>query len=1459
VGNQPPNPPTTGFDPPDGEPVFSLQPTLNWDDGTDDLPDPASTLHYQVQVDDNDDWTDANVVDTTTADGITEVTLGTALTENAQYWYRVRTIDDEGAESDWSTSQLFWVNSVNDDPLPPSSGFSPNNGAETELQRPPLNWNAATDPDDPSSAARQTDTAGTFTYTVQLAAQSDIATNGFDYQYSTSAPGETQLIPGDSLADETTWYWRVRTVDDEGATSDWSLEQHFNVNTNNQPPVLSDGAVTPVMGDLDTTFEFSVVYTDAENDAPIDDIMVHVGANSLDLAMVRDPNDNDDFSEGVTYLASVRGDNAELGLGGFEHHYYIAGTEIRYPDAPETVFGPVVAAAGTIRLTDSAWADTDTYEEGDTVYIEVADADENQDPAAPDTVEVTVTGDGDSETVTLTETGNDTGVYQGQLAMLGAAGSADDGQLNVVSGPSGSQITAIWADPDETPLGVTPATDEATVSDTIAPNSIAAGELALSSINEGRAALIDWQAYDETAQPNNQPDVAAYHIWQSDTDFTDTADATRIATVPAGTQTHEVTGLNLGEEYFFAVSVADEVPNEDTSVVAKSVLTNDTDAPVVENWQYDAEAGTLSFDLTDASGVDMSMFALRVDGTDVTGDATWDDSDIVQVSVDYAAPNGWGYNRQVDFAVDIADIHGNAATYDFQEDAPIDDTLPTADQFTPADGDDNASAGTEISARLRDTESGVDSDTVIMTVNGDDVSDELTFPETAAAEGEAELRVSYQPAEPLTYATEYTVHLEFADAVGNVATADWTFTVEDEPMFEIRGTVTDENGDPMAGVEVTVDGRTVGTDGNGAYTVSDLSAGDYTVTPSLADYTFDPASREVTVGPDANDIDFIGRLQTYAISGQITRGGTGVEGVTVSDGTRTATTDADGHYTINDVPSGSYAVTPSRDADDDGMEDFNYTPSSRTVTVQGAPETDVDFTATLVTYSISGLITDTSGNRVAGVSVTDGTRTAITNESGQYTISDVPPSTVTVTATKTGLAFDPESTEVTVPPDGTGVNFTAYTEFRQRFQAGVHMVGVPATPPSGRDRAVDIFGTDNVARWDAEGSPAGYVFGTENPDASQLQIRPGVGLFVNFAGVTDVTVPGDPVPDTAASSVGVATGWNQVGNMYQTALPMANISGAGSTQLRPFAFVWDNSVGSYRMISREPAFNSARTYIEAWEAAWFKTTGAAGSLNIEGPANVAAASLLEGAAARSEAPDNGWLVEVVARVADRADVTSVAGVGSGDASRGYRIENPPMMPGSVDVYFTDESGARLAHDIRPQSSGAMVWPFCVETDIADAEVEMTLPDLSGVPNDMAVYLTDVDSGKRMYARTLPAYTFNTGADGALRHFELEVAPRGADNLAIRTASVQAGSGGLMVTYDLSSAANVSIEVMNIAGRSVRTLIESRAVSAGSNEQMWDMRSADGTVVPNGSYLIKIEAVADNGQRVQALRPAQIAR
>ncbi len=135
-----------------------------------------------------------------------------------------------------------------------------------------------------------------------------------------------------------------------------------------------------------------------------------------------------------------------------------------------------------------------------------------------------------------------------------------------------------------------------------------------------------------------------------------------------------------------------------------------------------------------------------------------------------------------------------------------------------------------------------------------------------------------------------------------------------------------------------------------------------------------------------------------AITGQVTdaEDGSAISGAQVSDGIRTALTDAAGMYTIDDVSPGSYQVTASREG---------YETSSLTVNVLSGSIAVVDFSLNEVILpgSITGSVTDAEdGSPIAGATVSDGTRTATTDASGKYNIADVPPGTYQVTAGKEG-------------------------------------------------------------------------------------------------------------------------------------------------------------------------------------------------------------------------------------------------------------------------------------------------------------------------------------------------------------------------------------------------------------------------------------------------------------------------
>ncbi|HQK92290.1 MAG TPA: DUF2012 domain-containing protein, partial [Armatimonadota bacterium] len=255
--------------------------------------------------------------------------------------------------------------------------------------------------------------------------------------------------------------------------------------------------------------------------------------------------------------------------------------------------------------------------------------------------------------------------------------------------------------------------------------------------------------------------------------------------------------------------------------------------------------------------------------------------------------------------------------------------------------------------------------------------------------------------------------------------------------YSMSGRVT-ATGAGLAGVTVTVDNgaggvKTATTTSNGTWSLSGLLAGTYTVTPAKAQYTFTPETRSVLLGPSATAVDFEADLVTYSISGTIRLNGQGLPGVEIVAGPgRTAITGPDGTYTVTGLLAGTHRVTPS-------MAEHAFDPPWLNVTV-GPDATGQDFSARIVTYSISGTISS-GGVGLGGVIVEAGGQTAVSQASGAYTITGLPAGTYNVTPASDDFVFDPPSAAVAVGPSVTDVNFTG--DPRYRISGTVTAHGVP--------------------------------------------------------------------------------------------------------------------------------------------------------------------------------------------------------------------------------------------------------------------------------------------------------------------------------------------------------------------------------------------------------------------------------
>lgn len=160
----------------------------------------------------------------------------------------------------------------------------------------------------------------------------------------------------------------------------------------------------------------------------------------------------------------------------------------------------------------------------------------------------------------------------------------------------------------------------------------------------------------------------------------------------------------------------------------------------------------------------------------------------------------------------------------------------------------------------------------------------------------------------------------------------------------ISGTISPVTGG--SGATVTLSGAASATttaDGAGNYNFTGLANGNYAVTPSHTGYTFSPTVQAVTVnGANVTGLNFTATaFQTFSISGTISpaAGGSGATVMLSGAASASTTANSSGNYMFTGLVNGTYTATPSNAG-------YTFTPVNRSVTINGANVSAVNFTAT---------------------------------------------------------------------------------------------------------------------------------------------------------------------------------------------------------------------------------------------------------------------------------------------------------------------------------------------------------------------------------------------------------------------------------------------------------------------------------------------------------------------------------
>ena len=209
----------------------------------------------------------------------------------------------------------------------------------------------------------------------------------------------------------------------------------------------------------------------------------------------------------------------------------------------------------------------------------------------------------------------------------------------------------------------------------------------------------------------------------------------------------------------------------------------------------------------------------------------------------------------------------------------------------------------------------------------------------------------------------------------------------------IRGKVSNASGTPVVGASVSYVGGATVTDDSGIYRFDDVTPGTQTLQVAAQDYGTTVLSVLVTGGIETVTNFTLARSGT--VNGHVEAEATllPIAGANIAYPGGSATTDAAGNFTINDVPEGLQSVTATA---------VGFEGQTLKLSVVAGSSVFADFHLHPGHTVIEGEVLDASLQPIEGATVSYSNGSVVTDFAGFYLLDEVPEGTITVTASAPG-------------------------------------------------------------------------------------------------------------------------------------------------------------------------------------------------------------------------------------------------------------------------------------------------------------------------------------------------------------------------------------------------------------------------------------------------------------------------
>ncbi|MBI5866955.1 MAG: T9SS type A sorting domain-containing protein [candidate division Zixibacteria bacterium] len=409
------------------------------------------------------------------------------------------------------------------------------------------------------------------------------------------------------------------------------------------------------------------------------------------------------------------------------------------------------------------------------------------------------------------------------------------------------------------------------------------------------------------------------------------------------------------------------------------------------------------------------------------------------------------------------------------------------------------------------------------------------------------------------------------------------------------------------------------------------------------------------------------------------------------------------------------------------------------------------------------------------------------------------------------------------------------------------MVGFPfdVSPSSPADVFADDLGAVDHATWRLGRWNSVIGAYDEYPDVGE--IARGRGYWLIARGGRRLGASGlSALPDTIVSAtrygvLSLEPGWNQIATPFAFDIDWnSRIADAGIETA-----AWQYTGSGYDAVST----------LTPYSGYWVRNNGAAAGRLLLPYSEVS--SIAQTASSKLVATTDNWSLQLGLSSAGTRDQTNTVGVrpAAADGVDGYDLSEPPPFDRYVSLAMVCQDSAAtvrtLAADYRAPGQTGWRYDLLVRGN-TQAPATLEIGTVLTLPEDFEVALVENVSGRRWDLRQNPAvelprkptesgdqYTLFVGS----RAF-VETGTSGSAGLPISFALNQnypnPFNSSTVFRYSTPSSGSVRLEIFDILGRKVRTLVE-KSQPAGVYQVTWDGTNSHGETVASGIYFYRLSA------------------